>query len=186
MATRNFEAALEHVLKSEGGYVNDKRDPGGETNMGISKRSYPSENIKGMTRKRAGEIYRRDFWNAVRGDELPSGVDLAVFDAAVNSGPVRAIKWLQAALEVPQDGIFGAITQTALRQVSPEQVINRVCVHRLAFMQRLGTWPVYGKGWQSRVDRVREAAIDMVGPEPDQRQDWIALIIEALLGLWKK
>ena len=81
----NFEQCLAHVLRSEGGYVNDPNDPGGETNMGISKRAYPHENIKGMTRARAATIYRRDYWDAVQGDSLPAGLDLVAFDPAVNS-----------------------------------------------------------------------------------------------------
>lgn len=184
MARDNFEKCLDVVLSHEGGYVNDKNDPGGETNMGISKRSYPNENIKGMTRKRAAEIYKRDFWDAVRGDNLPAGVDLAVFDAAVNSGPSRAVKWLQRAVEVPQDGKIGPVTMGALVGMPADQVISRIAVHRLAFVQQLGTWGRFGGGWTRRIDDVRMKAIEMTAAE--DRKDWLAELIETLVGLWKK
>jgi len=186
MVASNFEKSLDAVLLHEGGYVNDPRDSGGETNMGISRRSYPQENIKGMTRKRAGEIYRRDYWNSVRGDELPSGLDYVMFDAAAHSGPSRAIKWLQAAAGVPQDGVFGAVTQTAVAKHDPGDLVRKVCANRLAFMRRLGTWPVYGVGWARRVDGVQDMALDMVDDVSQLRQDWLQELIEALLGLFKK
>lgn len=157
----NFERCLSFVLKHEGGYVNDPQDPGGETNMGISKRSYPSENMKGMTRARAGLIYRRDYWDAVRGDELPAGLDLVAFDAAVNSGVSRGAKWLQEAVGVPADGKVGPQTLAAANAAHPEAVIDRACGLRLAFLRKLPTWGRYGKGWGRRVEDVRATAITM-------------------------
>ena len=103
----NFEACMAEVFKHEGGYVNDPHDPGGETNMGISKRSYPKENIRGMTRARAAQIYRKDFWDKLKCDDLPAGLDLVAFDAGVNSGPARGAKWLQQAVGVTADGKIG-------------------------------------------------------------------------------
>lgn len=169
MAKANFDACLAHVLEFEGGYVNDPNDPGGETHMGISKRSYPNEDIRGMTRARAAQIYRRDYWNAVRGDELPAGLDLVAFDAAVNSGVSRGAKWLQGALGVGSDGKIGPQTIAAAKAANATAVIDRAVDNRLAFLRALSTWRHFGKGWTRRVESVRDLAHDMaenVAPAP--------------------
>lgn len=158
---QNFDACLAEVLRHEGGYVNDARDPGGETNMGISRRSYPREDIKGMTRARAAEIYRRDFWNAVRGDDLPAGLDLVAFDAAVNSGPRRGAEWLQAALGVTPDGKIGPVTVAAAAAADVPRTIAKATDLRMAFLRRLGTWSTFGNGWSRRVEAVKANALDM-------------------------
>lgn len=106
----NFDTAFAHVIGVEGGYSNDKDDPGGETKYGISKRAYPAEDIPNMTLDRAKMIYRRDYWDLVKGDELPSPLDAFVFDCAVNQGVDTAIKLLQKTLNVAQDGIMGVDT----------------------------------------------------------------------------
>lgn len=157
----NFPACLDEVLGHEGGYVNHPSDPGGETNMGISKRSYPNENIRGMTRARAAEIYRRDYWRPVRGDDLPAGLDLVAFDPAVNSGVSRGAKWLQEALGVRADGKIGPQTIAAAKAAHVEAVIARACDLRLAWLRTLPTWETFGKGWSRRVESVRETATAM-------------------------
>lgn len=157
----NFDRCLTFVLQHEGGYVNDPKDPGGETNMGISRKSYPSENIKDMTRARAAQIYKRDYWDAVRGDELPTGLDLVAFDAAVNSGVSRGAKWLQEAVGAPADGKVGPHTLAAAHAAHPEAVIDRACGLRLTFLRKLSTWGRFGKGWGRRVEDVRLTAISM-------------------------
>lgn len=157
----NFDRALAEILRHEGGYVNDPHDPGGETNMGISKRSYPLEDIKNMTRERAAVIYRRDFWNAVRADELPDGVDLAAFDAAVNSGPSRSAKWLQRAVAVRADGVVGPNTLAAVGKADPARTINRMLDDRLAWLHGLPTWERYRIGWSRRIGEVRSVGLDM-------------------------
>lgn len=154
----NFEACLAEVLRHEGGYVNDPADPGGETNMGISKRSYPRENIRGMTRARAAQIYRRDFWDRLRCDDLPAGLDLVVFDAGVNSGQDRGARWFQRALGVKEDGLVGPATIAAARATGASGVINRACDARLAFLRSRTGWRRYGKGWTARVASVRAVA----------------------------
>ena len=156
----NFDACMAKVFASEGGYVNDDRDPGGETNFGISKRSYPNEDIRNMTKARAALIYRRDFWNAVKGDELPAGLDLVAFDAAVNSGPSRGAKWLQSAIGVAADGRIGPQTLAAAR-TAPSTAIDRACNARLGWLRTLSTWKHYGNGWTRRVEGVRDLAHDM-------------------------
>ena len=161
---QNFDACFAELLRHEGGLVNDKRDPGGLTNMGISQRSYPKENIRGMTRARAAVIYRRDFWDAVKGDDLPAGLDLVAFDAAVNSGASRSAKWLQAALGASQDGKIGPVTVAKAKAADPATAIARACDARMAFLRRLATWDAFGRGWTRRVDAVRTAALAMVDP----------------------
>lgn len=189
----NFDRSLAEVLGHEGGYVNDPHDPGGETNMGISKRSYPKENIRGMTRARAAAIYRRDFWDAVAGDDLPAGLDLVAFDAAVNSGPIRGAKWLQTALGVAADGKIGPATIAAARKAHPEAVIDRATSARLAWLRTLPTWGRFGKGWARRVDSIHEEASAMAKapriPVTDATTapgtGWLAGLIATIFNLLK-
>lgn len=162
----NFDACLAEVLEHEGGYVNHPSDPGGETKFGISKRSYPGEDIKGLTKERAGQIYLRDFWNPVRGDELPAGVDLCVFDSSVNSGRSRGVKWLQRALVIEADGAIGPETIGAAAAAPPAQTVLRMCADRMNFLRGLRTWPTFGKGWTKRVDSVRSEALRMAKAAP--------------------
>ena len=147
----DFDEAFERLIGHEGGYVNDPRDPGGETQYGISKRSYPAEDIRSLTLERAKAIYRRDFWNAVRGEELPAVLKFAMFDAAVNSGPKQAIKWLQQSVRVEVDGLFGPKTMVGVRIVNPDRTAARIAGYRLMFMTELGAWTSYGRGWARRI-----------------------------------
>lgn len=182
----NFNKCLDLVLKEEGGYVNDPDDRGGETNFGISKSAYPNENIRAMTKERAAMIYKRDYWDAVRGDDLPFGLDYVAFDAAVNSGVSRGAKWLQRALGVTQDGRIGPNTIAAANKGDRIGPINRALDYRLSFLKGLKTWGKFGRGWQNRVDRVRKAAIDMViqapvaPATPEKAKGILEFIIEIL------
>lgn len=146
-----FEQAIERVLGHEGGYVNDPADPGGETQWGISKRSYPHVDIKALTRDEAIAIYRRDFWARVHADELFDGVAFQCLDLAVNSGVETAVRLLQRALDVADDGHFGPHTAAAAAAMSEPAQIMRLCAERLDFMRRLKNWPQFGAGWAGRV-----------------------------------
>jgi len=160
----NFPNCLAMVLKHEGGYVNDPHDPGGETNFGISKRAYPTENIRAMTKTRAAEIYRRDYWDAVSGDELPHGLDLVAFDAAVNSGVMRASQWVQKAVMVDPDGRIGPVTVRAARKMDAnnlEGAITAAVRLRLNFLASLKTWSRYKNGWSRRCEDVEFTAREM-------------------------
>lgn len=170
----NFSACLEITLRHEGGYVNDPQDPGGETKYGISKRSHPKEDIKGMTVKRAGEIYRSEYWSPLSGDSLPAGLDLAAFDAGVNSGISRGAKWLQSALGAPADGKIGPNTiarANAMSEAAQREVIRIACRERLRFLQGLKTWGRFGKGWTRRVNEIEAAALGMVGTVSQQKKN---------------
>jgi lysozyme family protein len=164
MAKDNFDAVMDEVLSHEGGYVNHPRDPGGETNFGISKRSYPKEDIRRLTRHRAKTIYRRDFWGKVRGDDLRAGVDLVVMDASVNSGAKRGVSWAQKAVGMTGqgvDGIVGPATVRALNHADPFTTIKRACAYRMGFLRGLKTWGTFGKGWSRRVASVEARAMAM-------------------------
>ena len=148
----SFDEAFEKLIGHEGGYVNNPKDPGGETKFGISKRSYPSENIKGMTLDRAKAIYRRDFWDKCHIAELPETVWFDVFDTAVNSGTGNAIKILQRALKMENvDGIFGPKTARAIYSVDPEYLSRAYNGHRLNYYTNLGDFKTFGKGWVRRI-----------------------------------
>lgn len=146
-----FDDACDRVLGHEGGYVLDEHDPGGETHWGISKRSYPDVNIAKLTKCEAQAIYRRDFWDLLGGTELPDGVAYQLFDFAVNSGIATAIRGLQRAVGVADDGHWGPISRRALAARSESDVIKGLIAERLDYMTRLSTWPHHGKGWTRRM-----------------------------------
>ena len=146
----NFDDAFDRLLGHEGGYVNDPRDPGGETNWGVSKRAYPNVDIKALTKEAAKSIYRRDYWTPVRADELPESVCFDVFDAAVNHGVLQSAKWLQRAAGAQPDGVIGAQTVAAARASGP-QLAAHFNGYRLQFYTDSSNWSVYGKGWTRRV-----------------------------------
>ena len=158
----NWETIINHALGSEGGYVNDPVDPGGETNWGISKRAYPKVNIKTLTKQQAIDIYKKDYWNIIKGDELPSGVDLVVFDAAINSGNKQSVKWLQRSVGVTDDGVMGPTTLTAVKKADHQDVVNKTTQQRLQFMKSLDTWYRYGRGWTNRIVGLQVTAKGMI------------------------
>ena len=119
----NWEKSVEFVIEQEGEYTNDSNDPGGETKWGISKKSYPTLDIKNLTQDQAKAIYESDYWNLVNGDELPNGLDLAVFDMAVNQGVGTAIKLLQKHLGTKEDGVFGPITLAKAKAITQRQIL---------------------------------------------------------------
>jgi lysozyme family protein len=147
----DFAEAFEKLLGHEGGYVNHRADPGGETKFGISKRSYPHEDIKNMTVERAREIYQRDYWGPAGCDCLPDALRLQVFDMAVNSGVSRAVITLQRAVGEHEDGTLGPHTLQAVQSMPAPRLIARFNAHRLIFMSDLTTWPAFGRGWAKRV-----------------------------------
>ena len=165
--TNRAEIAIPRILKHEGGYVDHPNDPGGPTNKGITISTFQSyikpngtkEDLKKLTTEQATVVYKRQYWDAVMADSLPVGVDYAVADFAVNSGPYRAAKYLQTIVGVTQDGRIGPKTLEAVRKMSSEDIINRLCDDRMTFLKRLNTWPTFGKGWASRVEGVRTDAL---------------------------
>lgn len=156
-----FDAIIDRVLSHEGGYVNDPRDPGGETKFGIAKRSYPNLDIRALTREQAVEIYRRDFWQRVQGDKLPRAVAFQVLDAAVNHGAGNAVRWLQRAAGVADDGVIGPISLAAVSRADPADLVLLFNAERLSFYTKLSTFDAFGRGWANRVaGNLRYAAGD--------------------------
>lgn len=147
----NFDIAFERLIGHEGGYVNDPRDPGGETKYGISKRAYPGEDIAGMTLERARELYRRDYWGPAGCDAVPDVVKFDLFDMAVNSGVKTAIRTLQRTVGTEPDGVLGPVTLQAVQSMNPVRFVARFNGHRLQFMSSLSTWPAFGRGWANRI-----------------------------------
>lgn len=146
-----FNECFDRLLGNEGGYVNDPKDPGGETNWGISKRAYPNENIAALTRDRAKEIYISDFWLRIHANELPGSVAFQTFDFAVNSGIETAIRYLQKALGVADDGHWGPVTRQAAAFQSETDIIMALNAERLDYMTKLKNWPDASRGWARRI-----------------------------------
>lgn len=146
----NFDVAVNLILDHEGGYVWDKADPGGETNWGISKRAYPNVDIKNLTKAEAKAIYKRDYWNKVRGDSIPFPVAVVAFDMAVNMGVSRSIKMLQSAVGTKQDGVFGDLTLASVMKESPSFIVERMTNSRIQYYADLPTFPRFKGGWIRR------------------------------------
>lgn len=163
----NFQHCLNEVLKHEGGFVNHPKDPGGATNMGITRATLSAHlgreatvvDVQKLSLSTASMIYKAKYWDVIRGDDLPGGVDLAVFDFAVNSGPARAAKFLQNTVGALADGKIGAHTLLAAHDASAFDTIEDVCDARLAWLQTLPTFATFGKGWTKRVNTVRAQAV---------------------------
>jgi len=156
----NYAQALKQVLKYEGGYVDHPKDPGGPTNKGVTQAVYdtwrkskdlPTQSVRNISDSEIATIYKNLYWDRISGDYLPSGVDFAVFDYAVNSGVSRAARTLQAVVGVTQDGVIGPETIEAAKTYVAMSITNR----RLAFMQSLSIWPTFGKGWSARIADVK-------------------------------
>jgi lysozyme family protein len=165
---KNYKNALEMVLVHEGGYVNHPKDPGGATNKGVTQAVYSAycknnglvaKSVKYITDDEIIAIYKYQYWDAIRGDDLPSGLDYAVFDFAVNSGVSRASKYLQSVVGTTQDGIIGARTIESIKSVS--YIIHNLCNKRLGFLRQLRIFSTFGRGWTRRVEAVRLAALAM-------------------------
>lgn len=177
----NYSRALARILVYEGGKVNDPRDPGGRTNKGVTQATYsawlasnhlPPADVFNIPEAHVDAIYRGEYWDRIQGDVLPSGLDLAVFDAAVNSGCGQAAKWLQQALSVLYqgqiDGVIGSKVLAALQQ-EPDMldVIQAFCARRLGTLQHLKTWPYFGKGWSARIANVQKTACSWADAAPE-------------------
>jgi lysozyme family protein len=168
----NFDKCLALMLAHEGGFVNHPQDPGGMTNLGVTKRVWEEwtghevdeKQMRALTPELVAPLYKRKYWDACRSDDLVSGVDYVVFDVAVNSGAGRAVKFLQSCVGVDADGGFGPRTLDAVKiaEQDPERLIELYSAKRLEFLQSLKTFETFGKGWSRRVAEVKEKALAMV------------------------
>lgn len=172
MTASNFPACLAIILQSEGGFVDDSEDPGGATNHGVTLATWSGwvgrtatiAEIEALTVADVTPLYRQEFWAPARCDALPTGVDLMVFDCAVNSGVGRAIRTLQTAAGDVPDGIYGHETEASVRAAEPAALINAFAAARLVFYRALPTFSRFGRGWVDRVDRTQQAALAMIAP----------------------
>lgn len=193
MTASNFEGALSRVLAHEGGFVNHPLDPGGATNLGITRatlaqargRPVSVADVAALTRAEAAAIYRRAYWDTVRGDDLPDGIDLAVFDLAVNSGPSRAARLLQRVLGVAEDGRIGPRTLAAARAIDARTAVRALARERLGFLQSLATWPAFGRGWGRRVEAVERQALELASSavhQPSNPKETIMIDAKSILA----
>jgi len=191
------EQIIPLILKHEGGYVNNPADPGGATNKGITIATFRRyikpggtiADLKALTTEQATVVYKRQYWDAVLGDMLPLGVDYTVADFAVNSGPSRAAKVLQAVVGVKQDGRIGPATLKAVNAMPAKEVIEQVNANRLAFMKSIKggkLWKTFGRGWQRRVDDVYAQSMRDVGKVVLKQPSMLAGIIALILSLFRK
>ena len=147
----NFDDAIGRVLGLEGGLVDNPNDPGGLTQWGVSQRSYPDVDIRRLTRAGACCIYKKDFWDKVHADELFDGVAYQTLDFAVNSGIQTAIRYLQRALGVADDGHWGPVTAAAAQAMGESDQIMRLNAERLEFMVKCSNWLDASRGWSRRI-----------------------------------
>jgi len=163
MKTITFDISFDRLIGNEGEYSDGKGDPGGETKWGISKRSYPRVDIRNLTREGAKDIYRRDFWDALKADTLPGSVMYQLFDFAVNSGIPTAVRYFQRVIGVADDGYWGPISIEAAKKISEDDMLILLNAERLDFMTRCSNWKIAGKGWARRIaNQLRFAASDNV------------------------
>lgn len=175
----NSERAIPLILKHEGGFVNHPSDPGGATNKGITLATFRRyikpggtvADLKALTEAQAVVVYKRQYWDAVLADLLPAGLDYAVADFAVNSGPPRAAKELQKIVGATVDGRIGPQTLDRVAKFEPQVLIHQYCDARLHFMKRIrggSLWKTFGRGWQRRVDDVRRVALEWARTAPER------------------
>ena len=166
----NFDKALAAVLHHEGGFVNHPSDPGGMTNLGCTKTTWEEwvghpvdeKTMRALTPTDVAPLYKRKYWDKIKGDELPNGIDYACFDAAINSGPGRAVKWLQGCVGADMDGALGPKTLALVAAADQKQLVEDYAKRRLSFLTDLPTWSTFGKGWGRRVSEVEKTALSML------------------------
>lgn len=153
----DFHRCISVILGEEGGIANHRKDPGGLTNYGISQRSYPTLNIAALTLDDAKAIYRRDYWTPIRGDELPSGLDLTLFDCAVNQGVPTAIQLLQQVLGLKTDGHIGPKTLNLASTAMPN-LLDAFAAERALRYEFNRNEETFGRGWYRRLLRMHRQA----------------------------
>ena len=166
----NFEKSLELVLQQEGGYVHHPLDPGGRTNLGVTQRvweawvgySVDEKEMRSLTKELVAPLYKSRYWDAVHGDQLPSGADYLAFDFAVNAGSFRCVKTIQRALNITADGIIGPVTIKAIQDANAEDFINNFTNAKESFYSGLANFPTFGRGWLNRVAESKKAAEGML------------------------
>jgi lysozyme family protein len=164
----NFKECLDLVLKSEGGWVNNPSDPGGETNLGVTKSvweeyvGHPVTTMKNLTPADVAPMYEQKYWRPCYGEVLPRGLDFVVFSMGVNAGPGRSVKLLQSSIGCVPDGVIGPKTRELISTSNSATLIAKFSESRREYYRALKTFPIFGKGWLARVDREEQEALNMV------------------------
>lgn len=166
---QNWDACFDMVIKSEGGFVNNPKDPGGMTNLGVTrsaweaylKRTVTEAEMRALTPATVKPFYKTLYWDRIKGDDLPSGVDYAAYDLAVNSGPSKAAKYLQEIAGITADGVIGPKSLEAIKSCKADEVADAICDMRLDFLKKLPTFATFGKGWSRRVAEVKAKSVSM-------------------------
>jgi lysozyme family protein len=175
MASENYPEAIRRLLMHEGGYTNNPHDPGGPTNFGITIHDYrkyvnadgTADDVRRMSVNEAKAIYKSKYWNAQACDQLPAGVDYSIFDYGVNSGIGRSGKVLRRVCGLPANThVVNDIVLAAVAKRDPASLVAAINDERLAFLKRLRTWPVFGKGWGRRVAEVRDVSLALAKRAP--------------------
>jgi len=158
------------LLHHEGGFVNHPKDPGGMTNLGVTKAVYDKwigreateQDMRDLTPEDVAPIYKKNYWDRVKGDDLPSGVDWACFDWAVNSGSGRPAKALQRCVGATPDGAIGPMTLRAVADNEPKRLVEGVYTQRQKFYEDLKTFETFGRGWTRRNKETLDSALEMI------------------------
>jgi lysozyme family protein len=166
----NYDKCLETILHHEGGYVNHPKDPGGETNLGVTKRVYEehggTKDMKDLLVEDVAPIYKKGYWDKMKGDDLPGGLDLCVFDFGVNAGPGRAAKFLQQMIGTTVDGGIGPNTlakvEEYVRENGEAESVEKYQSMRQKYYEQLSTFATFGKGWTRRVEETTKLALDII------------------------
>ena len=166
----NYEKCLEAILHHEGGYVNHPKDPGGETNFGVTKKVYDAwggtKDMKDLLIEDVAPIYKKNYWHKVKGDSLPAGLDLCIFDFGVNAGPGRAAKYIQTQIGTIADGGIGPNTLSKLDEyvarAGLEKTITEYQRVRQDYYESLSTFATFGRGWTRRVQETTKMALEMI------------------------
>ena len=166
---KNYDKCLETILHHEGGYVNHPEDPGGETNLGVTKRVYQewggTKDMKDLTFDDVAPIYKKNYWDKMKCDDLPSGLDLCVFDFGVNAGPGRAAKYLQTLIGTVADGGIGPNTLAKLKEYTDETGVKETITNyqnkRQSYYEGLSTFKTFGRGWTRRVEETTKLALEL-------------------------
>ena len=166
----NYDKCLKTILHHEGGYVNHPKDPGGETNLGVTKRVYQehggTKDMKDLVVEDVAPIYKKGYWDRMKGDDLPGGLDLCVFDFGVNAGPGRAAKFLQSMIGTTVDGGIGPNTlakvEEYIRENGEHESVKKYQEMRQKYYEQLSTFDTFGKGWTRRVEETTKLALDII------------------------
>ena len=172
--SNKFSEALEVILHHEGGYVNHPKDPGGMTNMGVTKRVYEEwvgygvseHTMQNLKKEDVAPIYKKNYWDKVKGDDLPEGLDLCIFDFGVNAGTGRAAKYLQNMIGATPDGGIGPMTLKAVDEYVAKHGVDGAVKNyqeaRQGYYEKLKTFETFGRGWTRRVNETTESALKMI------------------------